>query len=53
MEDADATLATRQIDNVGRLSDLLNMSDGILGEMADLRIIATTNAKSTEIDEAV
>jgi len=53
MEDADATVATRQIDNVGKLSDLLNMSDGILGEMADIRIIATTNAKKTEIDEAV
>ena len=53
MEDADATIATRQIDNVGRLSDLLNMSDGILGEMADIRILATTNQKSTDIDEAV
>lgn len=53
MEDADATIATRQIDNVGTLSDLLNMSDGILGEMADIRILATTNAKKAEIDEAV
>jgi hypothetical protein len=53
MEDADATVATRQIDNVGQLSDLLNMSDGILGEMADIRIIATTNQKKAEIDSAV
>lgn len=53
MEDADATISTRQIDNVGRLSDLLNMSDGLLGEMADIRILATTNAKKSEIDDAV
>lgn len=52
MEDADATIATRQIDNVGQLSDLLNMSDGILGEMADIRILATTNQKKSDIDAA-
>ncbi len=53
MEDADSSLATRQMDNVGKLSDLLNMSDGILGETADIRIIATTNSKQSEIDKAV
>lgn len=52
MEDADATISTRQIDNISRLSDLLNMSDGLLGDMADIRIIATTNAKKNEIDDA-
>ena len=53
MEDADSSLATRQLDNVSKLSDLLNMSDGILGDMSDLRIIATTNAKKAQIDRAV
>ncbi len=53
MEDADSSLATRQLDNVARLSDLLNMSDGILGDMSDLRIIATTNSQKAEIDKAV
>lgn len=53
MEDADATLVTRQIDNVSKLSELLNISDGILGDLADVRILATTNAKKPEIDEAV
>ncbi len=53
MEDADSSLATRQLDNVSRLSDLLNMSDGILGDMSDLRIIATTNARKADIDKAV
>ena len=53
MEDADSSLTTRQMDNVSRLSDLLNMSDGILGDMSDLRIVATTNSKKSEIDRAV
>jgi ATP-dependent 26S proteasome regulatory subunit len=53
MEDADSSLATRQLDNVARLSDLLNMSDGILGDMSDLRIIATTNTKQSDIDKAI
>jgi hypothetical protein len=53
MEDVDTAISTRQMDNMSRLSDLLNMSDGILGDMADIRIIATTNAKKTEIDPAV
>lgn len=53
MEDADSALATRQLDNVSRLSDLLNMSDGLLGDMADLRIIATTNSRRDDIDKAV
>ena len=53
MEDADANLVTRQIDNVSKLSELLNMSDGLFGDLADIRIIATTNAKKPDIDEAV
>ena len=53
MEDADSSLATRQLDNVSRLSDLLNMSDGILGDMADIRIIATTNSRKDDLDSAV
>ena len=53
MEDADATLVTRQLDNVSKLSELLNISDGILGDLADVRILATTNAKKVEIDEAI
>lgn len=53
MEDADSSLATRQMDNVSRLSDLLNMSDGLLGEMSDIRILATTNSKKSDLDSAV
>ena len=53
IEDADSSLTTRQLDNVSRLSDLLNMSDGLFGDMADIRIIATTNSPKSDIDKAV
>jgi hypothetical protein len=53
MEDADSTLVTRASDNLSKLSDMLNMTDGLLGDLADIRIIATTNAKKPEIDPAV
>lgn len=53
MEDSDSTIAVRASDNQSELSELLNLSDGILGCLSDIRIIATTNAKSTDIDKAV
>jgi energy-coupling factor transporter ATP-binding protein EcfA2 len=57
IEDADGCLVPRGSDNMGAISTLLNMSDGILGSMLDLRIVATTNAghlKSNDaIDEAI
>ena len=40
-------------DNYFQLSDLLNLADGIPGELLDIRIIATTNARRLDIDEAV
>ncbi len=57
IEDADSCLTTRGADNVSAISALLNMGDGILGAMLDLRIIATTNAGhingASEIDPAI
>lgn len=53
IEDADACLVPRQADNVNAISTLLNFSDGILGSLLDIRIIATTNAKIDEIDKAI
>lgn len=53
LEDADASLVRREKGNFNQLSDLLNLGDGLLGELADIRILATTNAKSIEIDPAV
>lgn len=53
IEDADACLVPRESDNVLTISSLLNYTDGILGSMLDLRVIATTNQERIEFDEAL
>ncbi len=53
VEDADSIIAERMADNMGAISSILNLSDGILGSTLDIRIIATTNAKKQEFDQAV
>lgn len=53
LEDADSCLSTRMGDNMGRLSAILNTSDGILGSTLDIRIIATTNAHKVDFDPAI
>lgn len=53
IEDGDACLLPRQGDNMHSISSLLNIGDGILGSIFDVRAIITTNAKKLEIDEAL
>ncbi len=53
LEDADRGLSKRGPDNFDEVTDLLNIGDGLLGELADLRVIATTNATRPEIDPAI
>lgn len=53
VEDADMCLAVRGGDNMGAISSLLNISDGILGNLLDIRILATTNAEVETLDPAV
>lgn len=53
IEDADEILLPRGRDNMGAISTLLNLGDGILGRLLDLRIVCTTNARKVEIDDAV
>lgn len=53
IEDADKCLLPRAGDNLGEISNILNLTDGILGSAFDIRIIATTNAKVHEIDSAL
>lgn len=52
LEDADNCLVTRKADNESDISALLNFGDGILGSQLDLRIIATTNRRLEDLDEA-
>jgi len=53
VEDADSVLAKRGNDNMSSVSAVLNLSDGILGNLLDLRIVATTNVSRDELDEAI
>jgi hypothetical protein len=53
VEDADSCLVPRQADNANAMAEILNATDGILGEALNLRVVATTNAKHCEIDPAL
>lgn|SRR5574337_154333 len=53
LEDADRCLVTRADDNMSLIQSLLNLGDGILGSMLDIRIVATTNADELKLDKAV
>lgn len=53
IEDADECLAPRMGDNMSSVSVILNLGDGILGKLLDIRIVATTNAHRQELDEAI
>lgn len=53
LEDADRCLVSRGDNNLSSIQSLLNLGDGILGSLLDLRIIATTNAKKLEMEAAI
>ena len=53
LEDADSALVPRDSGNMGLISSLLNYTDGIFGALFDLRVVATTNAKKFQIEEAL
>jgi len=53
IEDADEVLAPRAGDNMSSVSSILNLGDGILGQLLDIRIVATTNAHRQDVDEAI
>ena len=53
LEDADDALAPRQQGDTSAISALLNLGDGIVGAVLDIRIIATTNRDKQDFDKAV
>ncbi len=53
IEDAEECLATRDMGNNSAVSALLNMGDGVLGSLIDLRIVATTNTAVKDLDPAI
>src|SRR6202020_1235269 len=53
VEDADDCLVPRGTDNMSQIAALLNLSDGLVGSAFDIRRLATTTAKVTEVDSAI
>lgn len=53
LEDGDHAIVPRDGSNTSAVSSVLNLGDGILGSILDIRIVITTNAKKIEIDKAV
>lgn len=53
VEDADSCLVKREGDNMNSISSLLNLGAGIFGDLFDVRVIATTNAKKIDMDPAI
>jgi hypothetical protein len=53
IEDGDVCLVPRKNDNISTIASLLNLSDGILGSIIDIKMIISTNAAITEMDQAI
>ena len=52
IEDADKVLVNRKTGDLNSISALLNLGDGILGSVLDIRLLCTTNAETLEMDPA-
>jgi hypothetical protein len=52
LEDADDCVVPRMGDNIAKISSILNTTDGIIGNLLNIRIIASTNAVD-QLDEAL
>lgn len=53
IEDGDVCLVPRGLDNISIISALLNLSDGILGSIIDIKMIISTNAHIKQLDAAI
>lgn len=53
IEDGDVCLVPRKNDNISTIAALLNLSDGIMGAIIDIKMIISTNAEIGEMDSAI
>lgn len=53
VEDADSLLRQREQNDENVVGQLLNLGDGLLGDIADMRLILTTNVEKLQIDKAL
>lgn len=53
VEDAEKILTTSEAGRTAAISNLLNMSDGIIGAALQMQIVCTFNTKMAEVDKAL
>lgn len=53
IEDADSLLKKRDENNPDIVSQVLNLGDGIFGELVNVRLIMTTNCPRVNMDDAI
>lgn len=53
IEDGDTCLLPRKNDNISTIASLLNLSDGILGAILDIKLVISTNASIKDMDQAI
>jgi ATPase family associated with various cellular activities (AAA) len=53
IEDGDICLVPREGDNISTITALLNLSDGIMGAIIDIKMIISTNADIKDMDQAI
>lgn len=53
IEDADSCIGDRRHNDEDTVSKILNMTDGFLGELLDIHVVATTNLSELDIDMAL
>lgn len=53
IEDGDTCLVPRKNDNISTIAALLNLSDGIMGSIIDIKMIISTNAEIKDMDPAI
>jgi len=53
IEDADMLIVKRGSDNMTAINSMLNLADGMFGQVADVRIVCSTNATKLDIEPAL
>jgi ATP-dependent 26S proteasome regulatory subunit len=53
IEDAEKVISDREINGSAGVSNILNITDGILGDCLNIQIVATFNMKKEKIDKAL
>jgi hypothetical protein len=53
IEDAEPALETRETGRTGAVSNILNLTDGLLSDCLNISIVATFNTESSKIDSAL